>query len=85
MDIKDLYQIYSTNYLVDTDTRNIRNNSVFFSLKGDNFNGNKFAIEALKKGAKYAVIDEEESEIEGRTILVDNVLKTLQKLSLIHI
>ena len=54
MDIKDLYQIYSTNYLVDTDTRNIRNNSIFFSLKGDNFNGNKFAIEALKKGAKEA-------------------------------
>ena len=84
MDIKDLYQIYSTNYLVDTDTRNIRNNSIFFSLKGDNFNGNKFAIEALKKGAKYAVIDEEESEIEGRTILVDNVLKTLQKLANYH-
>ena len=84
MDIKDLYQIYSTNYLVDTDTRNIRNNSIFFSLKGDNFNGNKFAAEALKKGAKYAVIDEEESEIEGRTILVDNVLKTLQKLANYH-
>tara|TARA_B110000046_G_C12964036_1_gene385851 strand:+ start:174 stop:1427 length:1254 start_codon:yes stop_codon:yes gene_type:complete len=84
MDIKDLYQIYSTNYLVDTDTRNIRNNSIFFSLKGDNFNGNKFATEALKKGAKYAVIDEEESEVEGRTILVDNVLKTLQKLANYH-
>ena len=84
MDIKDLYQIYSTNYLVDTDTRNIRNNSIFFSLKGDNFNGNKFAIEALKKGAKYAVIDEEESQIEGRTILVNNVLKTLQKLANYH-
>ena len=84
MNIKDLYQIYSTNYLVDTDTRNIRNNSIFFSLKGDNFNGNKFAIEALKKGAKYAVIDEEESEIEGRTILVNNVLKTLQKLANYH-
>jgi len=84
MDIKDLYQIYSTNYLVDTDTRNIRNNSIFFSLKGDNFNGNKFAVEALKKGAKYAVIDEEESQIEGRTILVNNVLKTLQKLANYH-
>ena len=76
MEIKDLYQIYSTNYLIDTDTRNSRKNAIFFSLKGAQFNGNKFASKALEQGAKYAVIDEKEYEVKGRTILVDNVLKT---------
>ena len=84
MEIKDLYQIYSTNYLIDTDTRNSRKNAIFFSLKGAQFNGNKFASKALEQGAKYAVIDEKEYEVKGRTILVDNVLKTLQDLANYH-
>lgn len=84
MHIKELYQLYSQNYLVDTDSRNIRKNTLFFSLRGDSFNGNKFAKEALDSGARYAVIDEEKYEIKGATILVEDVLKTLQELSNYH-
>tara|TARA_R110000787_G_scaffold272848_2_gene380382 strand:+ start:3114 stop:4367 length:1254 start_codon:yes stop_codon:yes gene_type:complete len=84
MKIEDLYHLYIQNYLVDTDTRSIRKDSIYFSLKGANFNGNKFAKQAVEKGAKYCVIDEEEYEIEGVTILVDDALKTLQKLANYH-
>ena len=84
MNIEDLYSLYSKNYLVDTDTRTIRPNSMFFSLKGDNFNGNSFAKEAIELGARHCVIDEAEYEIEGVTILVNNVLETLQSLATYH-
>ena len=59
-------------------------NSVFFALKGDNFNGNKYAVEALKKGANFAIIDEVAYQTEKRIILVDDVLTTLQKLARYH-
>ena len=84
MKIEDIYKIYSKNYLVDTDTRNIRKNTIFFALKGDNFNGNKFASEALELGASFAIIDEEKYNNNKNIILVDNVLKTLQKLANYH-
>lgn len=83
MKIKEIYSHYIKNYLVDTDTRKIRKGSLFFALKGANFNGNKFAKEALKLGASLAIIDEKEYESEN-TILVDNVLETLQKLANYH-
>ena len=84
MNIEDLYSLYSKNYLVDTDTRTIRPNSIFFSLKGDNFNGNAFVKKAIELGASYCVIDEAKYEIEGVTILVNNVLETLQSLATYH-
>ena len=84
MNIKDLYQKYLKNYLVATDTRTIRKNALFFSLKGENFNGNTFAENAIELGASYAIIDENAYEIKGKTILVDNVLKTLQALANYH-
>ncbi len=84
MDIKDLYALYLRTKGISTDTRKITAGSVFFALKGANFNGNKFAEEALRKGAEYAVIDEKEFYIDSRTILVDNVLKTLQLLANYH-
>ena len=84
MNIKDLYQKYSKNYLVATDTRNIRKNALFFSLKGVHFNGNNFAKKAIELGASYAIIDEKSYEIKGKTILVNNVLKTLQALANYH-
>lgn len=84
MKIIEIYKLYQQHYLVDTDTRNIRENTLFFALKGSNFNGNKFAIDALKKGASFAIIDEKEYEIKDKTILVDNVLKTLQELAKHH-
>ena len=84
MKIEDIYQLYSKHYLVDTDTRNIRKDTVFFALKGDNFNGNKFAKEALKQGALYAIIDEKEYQTQPNIILVEDVLKTLQQLANYH-
>ncbi|UMB55148.1 UDP-N-acetylmuramoyl-tripeptide--D-alanyl-D-alanine ligase [Lutibacter sp. A64] len=84
MKIEQLYSLYTQSYLVDTDTRNIRKGSIFFALKGANFNGNKFAKEALNSGASYAVIDEKEYQNNSNTILVDNVLETLQKLAKYH-
>ncbi len=84
MNIAKLYQLYSETYLVDTDTRRIRKGSIFFALKGDNFNGHEFAEEALKSGANYSVIDEEKYNTFPNAILVENVLATLQKLANFH-
>ena len=84
MNIAQLYQLYSQSYLADTDTRKIRKGTMFFALKGDNFNGNEFAEEALKSGANYVVIDEEKYKTDSKTILADNVLETLQKLANFH-
>ena len=84
MDIKSLYSIFRNYPIVTTDSRNIPLNSIFFALKGDNFNGNAFAAEAIKKGAKYAVIDEPEFASNERFILVDNVLLCLQQLARYH-
>ncbi|AUC85222.1 UDP-N-acetylmuramoyl-tripeptide--D-alanyl-D-alanine ligase [Polaribacter sp. ALD11] len=84
MEIKKIYNLYSKYFLVDTDTRDIRKNTLFFALKGDNFNGNKFASEAIKNGAAYAIIDEEEFKTSDKTILVENVLETLQELAKYH-
>lgn len=84
MTIEELYTLYTQNYLVDTDTRKIRKNSMFFALKGENFNGNKFAVEAIKSGANYAIIDEAEYKTNPNIILVDNVLQTLQNLANFH-
>jgi UDP-N-acetylmuramoyl-tripeptide--D-alanyl-D-alanine ligase len=84
MNIAQLYQLYRETYLVDTDTRKIRKGAIFFALKGDNFNGNEFAEEALKNGSNYVVIDEEKYKTNPKTILVENVLETLQKLANFH-
>jgi UDP-N-acetylmuramoyl-tripeptide--D-alanyl-D-alanine ligase len=84
MEIKRIYELYTKHYHVDTDTRKIRKNTLFFALKGPHFNGNKFAIDALKNGADYAIIDEKEFQVRDKTILVANVLDTLQKLANYH-
>lgn len=67
-----------------TDTRNIIKGSLFFALKGDNFNGNEFALQALEAGAKYALIDEEKYNTDPRCLLVKNVLKAMQYLAQYH-
>jgi UDP-N-acetylmuramoyl-tripeptide--D-alanyl-D-alanine ligase len=84
MDIQHLYQVYVKHPSVQTDTRKIKEGDLFMALKGPNFNANAFAQDALEKGAAFAVIDEKEFEIPGRTILVDDVLTTLQNLALHH-
>ena len=62
MNISKLYNLFKEYPSISTDSRNIKKDSIFFALKGENFNGNKFAKEALKSGCKYAVIDEKEYE-----------------------
>ena len=84
MKIQDLYDIYQSYSLVCTDTRKIVNDCLFFALKGENFNGNQFADEAIKKGAKYVIIDEEEFLVSNQCILVKDVLTTLQELANYH-
>ena len=83
MKIKTIYSYFLAGNSVCTDTRKLNKNDIFFALKGDNFNGNKFAEQALQKGAKYAIIDEKEYKSKN-TILVEDVLKTLQKLAAYH-
>ncbi|WP_311195765.1 Mur ligase domain-containing protein [Antarcticibacterium sp. 1MA-6-2] len=84
MNIEQLHRLFLESTGVATDTRSIRTNQLFFALKGDNFNGNSFASQALQKGASYAIIDEEEFAKDKEYILVDNVLKTLQDLATYH-
>ncbi len=84
MKVENLHKLFLKSFLVDTDTRNIRENSIFFALKGDNFNGNKFAEQAIKSGASFAVIDDEQFKISDKFILVDDVLITLQNLANYH-
>ncbi len=84
MDIKSLYQKYLQSEKVTTDTRHITLGSVFFALKGPNFNANTFAEEALKKGAAYAVVDEQAYAKDERYILVEDGLEALQKLARYH-
>jgi len=83
MKVENLYDLLlKCDHKVSTDTRNIIKESIFFALKGKNFNGNNFAVEALKNGARYCIVDSKNiSILDDRIILVDDVLKTLQKLS----
>ncbi len=84
MEIAKLYQIFSQYPVVTTDSRNIPANSIFFALKGESFNGNKYAGEALQKGAAFAVIDEPEFATCNEMLLVDDVLLCLQELARYH-
>lgn len=80
----ELYTHYRRYPTVCTDTRNILENSIFFALKGERFNGNAFAAEALESGARYAVIDEPEYQTDKRMLLVPDVLEALQALATHH-
>jgi UDP-N-acetylmuramoyl-tripeptide--D-alanyl-D-alanine ligase len=79
-----LYSIFLNHPIICTDSRICPQGSLFFALKGDNFNANAFALSALEKGCSFAIIDEAEYAIDDRFILVDNVLETLQHLATYH-
>lgn len=83
MNISEIYDIFLKSSGISTDTRTIQKDNLFFSLSGDNFNGNKFAKQALEKGAKFAIIDDK-NYIQKNTILVKNTLDTLQQLANHH-
>lgn len=84
MIIEQIYPLYKESCAVSTDTRNIIPGSMFFALKGERFNANAFAAQALEKGARWAVVDEAEYALDDRYILVDDVLTTLQDLARHH-
>jgi UDP-N-acetylmuramoyl-tripeptide--D-alanyl-D-alanine ligase len=84
LNIEQLHSYYLQCNSACTDTRKIEENDMFFALKGDNFNGNTYTELALKKGAKYAIIDEKEFVSIPHTIFVQNVLETLQLLASYH-
>ena len=86
MDINTLYQIFLQCNGVTTDSRNCPQGSLFIALKGDTFNGNAFAEQALRDGCAYAVVDEPAYAPQGdhRYLLTDNCLKTLQELARHH-
>lgn len=84
MNIEELYKIYLQYPSVQTDTRKLKKRDLFFALKGPNFNGNKFAKQAIEAGAACAIIDEKEFEIPNKTILVHDVLTALQQLANHH-
>lgn len=80
----ELYSIFQQYPIICTDSRNCPKNSIFFALKGDNFNANAFAAKALENGCSIAIIDDAEYALDERYILVDNVLSALQGLATEH-
>tara|TARA_B100000767_G_scaffold18223_1_gene16745 strand:+ start:380 stop:1636 length:1257 start_codon:yes stop_codon:yes gene_type:complete len=84
MKIKKIYSIFQQHPAICTDSRKIKNSGIFFSLKGKNFNGNKYALKAIQNGCSYAIVDEKEYDIHQYTILVKDALKTLQDLATYH-
>lgn len=82
--IEKLYQYYLQHPIVCTDTRNISPGCLFFALKGENFDANVFAQQALEQGAAFAIVDNEAYATNERYLLVNNVLTTLQDLAKHH-
>ena len=86
MDIASLYRIYQEHPVVTTDSRKCPSDSMFFALRGDTFNGNQYARQALEQGCAVAVVDDGSVVPPGdaRFVLVDDVLSTLQQLAAWH-
>ena len=94
MDIKELYKLYQQHPCITTDSRDCPQGSIFLALKGESFDGNKFAIQALEKGCAYAIVDEPEIMESGKLtvdsydssklILVDDCLQTFKDLAREH-
>jgi len=83
----DLYEIYKSSPQVQTDTRQLKKGDLYFALKGPNFNGNKFALQALEQGAAYAIVDEAvdaSTHLQERIVYVADVLSSLQALAKFH-
>jgi UDP-N-acetylmuramoyl-tripeptide--D-alanyl-D-alanine ligase len=83
----DLYEIYKSYPQVQTDTRQLKKDDLYFALKGPNFNGNEFALQALEQGAAYAIVDESQDasvHLQERIIYVADVLSSLQALAKFH-
>jgi UDP-N-acetylmuramoyl-tripeptide--D-alanyl-D-alanine ligase len=79
-----LYQLFRKFPVVTTDSRKIPARSMFFALKGENFDGNRFAGQALEQGAAIAIVDDPAVVKDHRYMVVDDVLRSLQQLARFH-
>ena len=87
MEIINIYNKFKECGVVTTDTRTLKGGEMFFALKGENFDGNEYALKALELGARYAVVDKSSaaaSSDDPRLVKVDDTLKTLQELARWH-
>ncbi|WP_282044168.1 UDP-N-acetylmuramoyl-tripeptide--D-alanyl-D-alanine ligase [Winogradskyella flava] len=84
MKIEALYERFKESSSVSTDTRKLSKDCIYFALKGDNFDGNKFVSQAFESGAKYCVVDDKNGVLNNNCFLVEDVLNTLQKLATYH-
>ena len=89
MEIKELYKLYQQHPQITTDSRDCPEGSIFLALKGESFDGNRFALQALEKGCSYAIIDdakvlENQESLDQRLILVDDTLQTFKDLAREH-
>lgn len=82
--LEQIYQIYLNHPIISKDSRQISKGCIYFSLSGENFDGNRFAKDALEKGAAFAVIDNPEYDENEQYLLVDNALECLQELARHH-
>ena len=84
MNIAEIYKIYKQYPSIQTDTRKLKKDDLFFALKGTNFNGNDFAQQALGQGAAYVIADAQLSFSDNRIVKVDDALQALQQLAKFH-
>ena len=84
MDIKELYKLYQQHPCITTDSRNCPEGSIFLALRGESFDGNKYALQALEKGCSYAIVDEDIDEPSSRLLKVDDCLQTFKDLAREH-
>ncbi len=85
--IASLYEIFKLHPQVQTDTRKLQKGNLYFALKGPNFNGNEFAVQALEQGAAYSIVDEPiiaSENLQERIILVEDFLTSLKDLAKYH-
>ena len=83
----EIYKKFKECSGVSTDTRSLKGGEMFFALKGDNFDGNEYALKALEAGAAYAVVNKDSvagALEDPRLVKVDDTLKTLQELARWH-
>ncbi len=84
IELNELYQIFVENPLISIDTRTLEAGSIYFALRGANFNGNDYALDAIEKGATYAVVDDSSLQNNERILYVEDVLTALQNLAQLH-
>ncbi len=82
--IDEIYRLFAANPTVSTDSRQVTPGSLYFALKGESFNGNEYALQALASGAAFAIVDDVKYAASESCILVDNALSTLQALARHH-